>query len=230
MQQLDSYLTEKQFQKISAVLDHLRPGDCPALESKSWILGRSKDCFPPAKVFFPGSQLRRQPLHPYLDEIDDEFASKRYSLLKASNVRLDPSVEDLFEIQNGLLGAEQEHLSPSNLQPAVAILEIAVALGYDCTNLLVPDTTFRLRKITDIVHGVPFGAGEQSGFNFTHRDISDAPAQRLHIATPSERAISLDIDLGSMTKKTTPHQETVVSSFQPLRFFKFCCCTPMKTF
>lgn len=222
LQQLDGYLSEEQYRKANAVLFRLRPEDCSALTSKSWILGRSGAYLPPAKVFSPGYQLISRPLAPYLDAVDGEFAKDHDKLLAPSKLKPEPSIGDLRAVQINLLETAEEPLSPSSLQIAITVLEIATRLKYDSTDLLVPDTTSRLQMPADIVHGEPFGIGDKSGFKFTHSEISSDLANRLGLETPSERAIRLDIDLESDDDEEdfTPSEslETVVGDHQLTAF------------
>ena len=197
IKQLDGCLANKNNQKANAVLRQLRPEDCPNLLTRSWILGRSGKHFPPSRVFSPGNELIIHPLTPYLDQIDGQFAREHEHLLKTSDIEPEPSIKHLQEVNHAIQGALEEQLDPQSIQIAISILEIATHLKYDCTDLLVPDTSSRLRKLADVVHGDPLVLGDKPGFNLTHPKISLDLIRRLKIEDSRERAIRLEFDLES---------------------------------
>ena len=197
LKQLDGCLLSKDHQKAHRVLLEMRPEDCPALTSRSWVLGRSGSFFPPAKVFRPGSQLRLNSLAPYLDEIDYIFWKDHNKLLLALEVKQDPSLEELRAVQKDLINTTGDQLSVVGLETAVSILEIATHLEYDPTYLLIPDSASRYQAIGDIVHGEALGVSDRTGMNFTHPKISADLAHRLGVESPLARAIRLDIDIES---------------------------------
>lgn len=196
LQQLDRCLSTEQHEKANKVLLQIRPEDCSALESRQCILGRSGNHFLPAKVFFPGGVLGSRSLAPHLDEVDRKFSRDHTELLTALSVRSEPLIEDLLDVQNSLEMVEG-HLSSSSLRLAISILEIATHLRHDLADLLIPDTSSRLRNLADIVHGEPLTISDKAGFNFTHPEISAALARRLGIESALDRAIRLEIDLES---------------------------------
>ena len=94
------------------------------------------------------------------------------------------------------------------------MLEIATRLKYDPADLLVPDTSSRLRKIADIVHGEPLAAGDKSNFNFTHPEVSADLVRRLGVEDSSKRAIRLEIEPDTDDEEDyTPREtlETIIS-------------------
>ena len=194
LEQLDRCLSIKQYEKVDAVLLQIRPEDPSLLASRSCILGRSGQYFAPSKVFLPGSQLNSRPLAPYLDEVDGKFARDHQSLLEALHLRAEPSIEDLIDVQHSL-ETEEGRLSPEDVGTAVSVLEIAMRLEYDPVDLLVPDTSSKLQKLEEIVHGEPLSIGDKAGFNFTHPEVSVSLANRLEIEQSLARAIRLEIDI-----------------------------------
>ena len=192
LKQLDRCLVAKQHQKINAVLREMGPEDTPSLQSRSCILGRSQgQYFPPTKIFLPGSKLNQRSLAPFLDEVDGTFALEHKKLLTALQIQPEPSINDLQRVQSNLPDAT---LSPSDLALAISVLEIATRLKYDPIKFLVPDTSSRLRKLADIVHGEPLSFGGKSGFNFTHPEVSTDLVRRLGVEDSLERAIRLNIE------------------------------------
>ena len=194
LQQLDRCLSTKQYQKVDLVLSQIRPEHPSLLASRSCILGRSGQYFPPSKVFLPGSQLNSRPLAPYLDEVDAKFARDHQSLLEALGLKAEPTVKDLVDVQTSL-ETEGLRLSPRNVGTAVSVLEIAMGLDFDPVDLLIPDTSSKLRKMKEIVHGEPLSIGDKAGFNFTHPEISVSLANRLGVEQSLARAIRLAIDI-----------------------------------
>lgn len=114
----------------------------------------------------------------------------------ALKVRQEPSIEDLKDVQDILLGTSGDPLPPEDIGIAIFVLEIATRLGYDVTDLLVPDTTSRLRETKDVVYGDPLRTGN-APFNFTHPEISASLVRRLGIQDSLAKAIELNIDFDS---------------------------------
>ena len=197
LEQLDGCIEKKQFEKIDDILHYMRPSNCSGLSSRSCVLGRSGDYFPPGKVFLRGSQLYLRPLAPYLDEVDSKFAIDHENLLVALKVQREPSIEDLLNVQRSLPITTEGQLAQSSLSIAISVLEIAMNLGYDPTVLLVPDTSSRFRKFPDIVHGEPLDVGDKAGFNFTHPELSTGLIRRMGIEDSLKRAIRLAIEVDS---------------------------------
>lgn len=196
LKQLDICLLRNDHIKAGKVLHQMDPEHCPELNNKHWILGRSGEYFTAEKVFQAapaGTALRSWPLAPFLDEVDRNFAREHARLL--GSLQPQPPVENLLKIQRSLAEGTQAPLDASNLTIAVNILEVAMYLGYDSAELLVPDTTSRLRSLTDIVHGDPLATGDILDFHFTHPAISASLALRLHIENSQERALQLDLNV-----------------------------------
>lgn len=197
LKQLDACLLKKDYRKADNVLLRLQPEDSSALTTRSWILGRSGDRYQPAKVFLPGSELQQRPLSPYLDEVDAHFSRHHKRLLEALSISPQPSVKDLQDVEHALAETSQGQLDPSGIRIVKSVLEIAIRLNYDFTDLLVPDTSSKLRRLADIVHGEPLEVGDKSGFHFTHPEVSPNLIHQLGIEDSQERAIRLDIELES---------------------------------
>lgn len=196
LQQLDGCLYAEQFEKANKVLAQIDHNNCSALLSRPCILGRSGEYFTPDKCFFPGSSLVSRPLAPYLDVVDANFARQHEGLLAALGVQSEPSIQDLRNVQDWLMAVNDDQLDPTGVAIAISTLETATRLFYDPTDLLVPDTTSRLRGLGDIVHGDPLRTGD-TDFNFTHPEVSADLTRRLHIEDSLKRAIRLNIDVDS---------------------------------
>lgn len=123
------------------------------------------------------------------------FARKHATLLAALNIQQQPSIEDLCFVQESLDRSNEGQLNDSDLHVAIAALEISTSLGYDPTELHIPDTTSTLRRLSEIVHGDRNVRGDISTFNFTHPRVSEHLIQQLEIEKSFERAIRLDINI-----------------------------------
>lgn len=207
IQQLDHCLTARAFEKGNKVLARIDHTECSALLSKPCILGRSGEYSLPKKCFYPGICLLSRPLGPYLDVVDANFAKQHEKLLKALDIRSEPSLQDLHRVQKALISDSKHQLEQADISFAISVLEIATRLDYDTTDLLVPDTTSRLRALGDIVHGDPLMTGE-TDFNFTHPEVSADLIHRLDIEDSLKRAIRLNIDVDSDHEDTfTPAEK-----------------------
>lgn len=192
-------LQEQDYEKVDKVLSRIKPEDSFELLEISCILCRSGKYAKPERVFLPGSSLTLRPLSPHLDEVDATFAKKHKALLLALEIRQEPLIEDLMDVQNALLESSSDPLDPLGSEEigiAISVLDIATRLRYDTTDLLVPDTTCRLREPKDIVHGDPLRTGD-APFNFTHPEISASLIHRLKIQDSLAKAIELNIDIDS---------------------------------
>ena len=214
VQQLDSCLLYKDYQRANVILRRMQPGDCSALMNRPWILGRSGEHFPPARVFYPGNELNRQPLSPFLDQIEAQFAKDHKHLLTALKIQPEPSIKDLQEVNNALKERSEDQLDLQGVHIAIAVLEIATRLGHDFADLLIPDTSSRLRSLAEVVHGDPLVLGDNLGFNLTHPKISLDLIQRLKIDDSRERALRLAFEMeGDYAEDYNPCEsfETTIS-------------------
>lgn len=212
--QLDLCLAAEDYDKASKVLHEIEPEDYSLLALKPCFLGRSGGYFTLDKVFLPGSRLQSRPLAPYLDELDAKFAKYHDKLVTRLELRPEPSVQDLQDVQNALDETVDGRLSAFDLGIAIATLEIATRLGYDPQDLRIPDATMTLRELQDIVHGDPLSTGDIASFNFTHPEISNDLARRLDVENSLKRAIRLKIDFDSEDEdEYTPKEQlkTVIS-------------------
>ena len=212
---MDFCLAKEDYDKANKVLRQIKPNDYPALASKPCFLGRSGEYFALDKVFLPGSQLKRWPLAPYLDELDANFAKDHEKIMTGLKIRNEPSIRNLQDVQKSLsemTGAGR--LSISDLGITIATLEVATRLGYDPQDLQIPDATGTLRELRDIVHGDPLSTGDIPDFNFTHPEISNDLAGRLDVESSLERVIRLKLDFDSEDENDyTPKEKlsTVIS-------------------
>jgi len=197
LRQLDGCLSKQDYEKAHKVLLEIDPAKSSGLLSRRCILGRSGAYFTPEKIFLTGSHLARRPLAPHLDEVDGTFARQYGALLAALDVRSEPSIHDLQDVQRALTSVSKGRLSPSDVLIAISTLEIACNLKYDLTGLLVPDTTSTLREMADIVHGNSPNTGITGGLNFTHPEIGADLADHLGLEDSLARAIRLQIALDS---------------------------------
>ena len=195
LKQLDGCLLKKDHPKVDAVLLAIHTDDYPALKSRRCILGRSGDYFMPGASFLPRSLLNSRPLAPYLDEVDAQFAIKHGNLLKKLEIQSEPSSHDLLGVQSALVDPLEGQLDPSGVALSVTVLAIATSLQRDPADLLVPDTSSKLRKVADIVYGEPLSVSDRLGFKFTHPEVSADLAHRLGIENSWARAIRLEVDL-----------------------------------
>ena len=193
LQQLEHCLEEKDVGRVDRLLQHISPTEFPQLQSKACILGCHGNYMSPKTSFLPDSKLNSYPLAPYVDEVDRAFASKHATLLAILNVQHEPSVQDLRYVQDSLNRSSQGQLNDTDLRIAIATLEISARLGYNPTELQIPDTTSTLRDLSEIVHGDRNFRGDISSFNFTHPRVSEYLVQQLGIEDSFERAIKLDI-------------------------------------
>jgi len=196
LRQLDGCLLKHDYEKVNKILLRIHLDDCFELLTKPCILGRSAEYFTPEKVLLPASSVSLHPLAPYLDEIDGNFARKHKHLLVALKVQREPSIQDLQNVQSALIETYDDQLDQAGVGVVISTLEIATHLQYDPTDLLVPDTTSRLRVLGEIVYGDPLRIGD-TDFNFTHPRISVDLIRRLGIEDSLARAIRLNMDLDS---------------------------------
>ena len=197
LQQLDECLLRKDFPKARQVLLYMNTHDrysVSDLRKRACLPGRSGTYYTPTKLFRPDSELASWPLAPYLDEVDTNFASDIAPLVAALKIPANPSLSDLQEVQTTIVDNTEDVLAKQDLSIAIATLEIAVLLDYDTTDLLIPDTTCRLRSLKDIVRGDPLLIGANVGYNFTHPRVSADLAERLSVENASARAINLEIE------------------------------------
>ena len=193
-QQLDICLNNRDYERVDSLLSVMKTDYIPGLRSKSCILGSHGDYFLPDRVFLTGSRLTLHPLAPYLDEVDGGFAKKHADMLKALDVRPEPSIGDLQYVQRALQASENGQLSDENLNIAIATLEVATLLEYGPSNFAIPDRTSILRSLPEIVHGDPDVNGGIANFNFTHARVSEDLIARLRIENSFARATRLAID------------------------------------
>ena len=151
----------------------------------------------PDRVFYPAHGLRSYPLSPYIDQVDEYYASKHKAFITALGIESNPSVEDLKGVQARLTATSNGALSSEDLVVAINTLEVGTRLhskSEQLKDLLIPDTSSVLRDFMDIVHGVGDVPGEMAHLNFTHSDVPQSVVDRLGIEDAFQRAITLNID------------------------------------
>lgn len=132
---------------------------------------------------------------PFLDEVDLLFAEKHLGLLDALDVRPQPALTNILEVQRELQPSTSR-LSASGLNVAVSSLEIAIRLCKleELTEVLVPDTENVMRSLPDIVHGDQYVSGPIASFNHTHSALSTRIIQVLGVENALARATRLNIE------------------------------------
>ena len=193
--QLDKSLEQRDHENVHRVLSSLQPTDYPDLQSTKCILGSRKDYWDASKVFLSNSLLSSHPLYPFLDEVDSFYAQRHPELLEVLNVRKEPSIGDLIEVQRRLQ-ASAPKLDPTGVTIAIKSLEIAICLPQtdDLTNILIPDTQSILRNLWDIVHGDRIVTGTQATLHYTHPMVSANVIEGLRVENSREYAIRLAIE------------------------------------
>lgn len=196
IRQLDECLARKLHHKIDEVLRYMKPSVYPELRSKPLVRSKhSQDYRQPKGIFRPGSLLTKYPMAPLLDEVDPVFEESHLALIEALNIRKEPSLEDIIDVQENLLAAFTP-LNAVNLRIIISSLEIAICLHQSekLNGILVPDLQGNLRKLPDIVYGDPNISGDASNFNFVHPTLSPKLIEGLEIENSLARATRLGIN------------------------------------
>lgn len=210
LRQLDLCLAQNLYSKVNCVLNHISPNDYSALLTRPCILGTHKNYRNPQRTFLPKSLLTTYPMSPFLDEVDLFFEESHPALLKALNVRSQPSLKDISDVQR-TMQASTEVLNPDDLGVIISSLEIATQLykTSDLTDMLVPDSQNILRNLSDIVHGDRNVTGAVATFNFTHPAISSRIIQSLGVENCLARATRLEIDFDDEDEDEYTPRETL---------------------
>ena len=200
LRQLDICLSRNDHVKVDRVLGYLQskfdPAEYSILRSKPCIFGVQKNYLVPKKAFTASELLARYPMAPYLEEVDGHFARTHVKLLSYLDVRKEPTIQDVSEVQALLKEQSKGHLEEPHLDVAISSLEIAAHLlgDQEQAGILIPDTESMLRALPDIVYGDRAMTGPISEFNFTHPKVSTALIQRLGVEHSLARATRLEIE------------------------------------
>ena len=198
LEQLRSSIHQSEHSKVNNVLTHLEANDVSALQGERCILGADGQYVGADTVFNPGYTLKKSPMTPYLDHVDRVFASEHPLLLKHLGVNKEPRLADLKNVQGRLLQSNSEGLKGTELATAIASLEVAVELKVDddqLSQLLVPDTSAKLRSWFDIVHGQCTSIRRADALNFVHPRMSKLLIDQLKIEHCDDRTVQLAIGL-----------------------------------
>ncbi|KAH0562155.1 hypothetical protein GP486_003148 [Trichoglossum hirsutum] len=170
-----TYITQRGLQKDSA--DALRPINC--------ILGSCGTLFPPAKVFVTGAAR----LSPYLGNIHIGFQKRYRRLLEVLGVSMGPSLQDLLQVQELLVAAENPL---SNADVAVAIEVVNLASKFDrakLAELKVPDQANRLQSIENIAFWDLEFSSTREKAPLVHPNVPVEVVERLSIQPFSEKIL-----------------------------------------
>ena len=215
LRQLDGCVAQRLHDKVNQLFHYPGFNDYSDLMTTSCILGSHKDYHKPQNTFLPGSLLRGYPMAPVLDEVDSTFKEEHQGLIKALNIRQEPSLEDIIEVQKNIQISSQT-LDESDLKIVISSLEIAVRLyeQSELTDMLVPDSQNVLRSLSDIVYGDRNVSGAVANFNFTHPEMSTKVIEGLGVEKSLSRATRLDIEFEDEDEdEYTPREKltTVIS-------------------
>ena len=210
--QLDGCLSEDRVAEIDQVLEYtFEHWGSSSLMSKRCIRASSGAYLYPHRVCLQGSLLRRFPLAPHLEEIDNRFMSKHAELVMDMNIRQEPTIEDLLEIQSTLARQNAHKLStPEEMDVMLSLLEIARSLpqaSRDLTKFMIPDTEQILRAWSDVVFGDKSMALSIPDLHFAHPSMSMSLIEGLCIESPSERATRLEIEIDDDDDEYIPQEK-----------------------
>ena len=208
LEQLDRCIEHRDTRKIDQLLPHFGTHDRQALAEKPCIFSAHGAYMLPRQVFSPGNALKFVSMAPYLDRVDRSFAKKHAELLATLEVKAEPSVQHLQNVQAALQPSSECQLDNAGLSIAIASLEVATQLSYHPTQFSVPDTSAILRDLANIVHGERDVTGKMAEFNFAHPTISIDLLKRLGVESSYERAVRLEIEIEDEDEdEYTPHEK-----------------------
>lgn len=183
-------------ERIDRILPCFDEQDALELSQTPCILGRCGTFIEASKAFYPATLLRKYPLAPHIDQVDENFAIRHPKLLQLLQVRHNPNISDLEKVQKALQFSKEGRIEENDLSVALATLEIATLVDLNtAAQLLIPDTTLIMRTASNIVHGDREISGKLADLHFTHPTVSEDLIHRLGLETAHQRAISLAIEI-----------------------------------